>query len=88
MKSKQRGTSTSQAEVTHISLQGFWLLLGDRELFVSFADFPWFREAPVGKIHHVEWPSEDHLYWPYLALDLSIGSIEHQEEFPLKFGAV
>ena len=87
MKSKRRGANISRAEVTKISPEGFWLLLGKRPLFVSFAEFPWFQEAPVRKIHHVEWPSEDHLYWPELDIDLSVRSIEHPEEFPLKFGA-
>ena len=87
MKSKQRGAATSQAEVTHISSQGFWILLGERELCV-ICGLPWFREASVAKIHRVEWPSEDHLFWPELDIDLSIRSIEHPEEFPLKFDAV
>lgn len=88
MKSKQRGENISQAEVTHISPKGFWILLGEREIFVSFVEFPWFLDAPVRKIHHLEWRSEDHLYWPDLDIDLSVRSIEHPEEFPLKFGAV
>jgi hypothetical protein len=72
-------------EVTNISLHGFWLWLLDRELFVSFTEFPWFREASVAQITHVEWPSNDHLYWPDLDVDLSVRSIEHPEEFPLRF---
>ena len=88
MKSKRRGANISRAEVTQISPDGFWLQLAKRQLFVSFAEFPWFQEAPVRKIHHVEWPSEDHLYWPELDIDLSVRSIEHPEEFPLKFGAL
>ena len=85
MRSNRRGTSTSEAEVTNISKHGFWLWLDGRELFVSFAEFPWFRDAPVAGIVHVEWPSEDHLYWPDLDVDLSVRSIEHPEEFPLQF---
>jgi len=84
MKSSQRGAFTSGAEVTNISPHGFWLLLGERELFVSFRDFPWFRDASVGKISRVEWLSSDHLYWPELDVDLSVRSIEHSEEFPLQ----
>ena len=84
---ESRGTSTSAVEVTNISRHGFWLWLWDRELFVSFADFPWFENAPVGKLLKVEWPSPDHLYWPDLDIDLSVRSIEHPEEFPLKSGA-
>ena len=83
MKSVMPGTSTSPVEVTNISGHGFWLLLGDEELFLPFAEFPWFREATVGKILSVELPSEDHLYWPELDVDLSVESIRHPEGFPL-----
>jgi len=61
-------------------------LLGGRELFVSFSEFPWFANAPVAKIAHVEWPSTDHFYRPELDIDLSVRSIEHPQEFPLKPG--
>ena len=56
MKSKRHGANTSRAEVTRITPEGFWLLLGKRQLFVAFAEFPWFQEAAVRKIYHVEWP--------------------------------
>jgi len=88
MTSKSPGSSTSAAEVTNISPHGFWLLLADRELFVSFEEFPWFREAPVGKLVRVEWPTPDHLYWPELDIDLSVRSIETPEQFPLKSRSV
>ena len=84
MKSEQRGAATSRVEVTNISPQGFWLLLAGRELFVSFKDFPWFEHASIKTISSVEWPAEDHLYWPQLDIDLSVRSIEHPGEFPLK----
>ena len=85
MKSQQHGARISDVEVTNISRQGFWLLLAGRELFVAFSEFPWFAEASVAKIANVEWPSEDHLCWPDLDVDLSVRSIEHPEEFPLKY---
>ena len=82
-RSEPLGTSTSDVEVTNVSRHGFWLWLGGRELFVPFGEFPWFTDAPIGKILNVERPSEDHLYWPDLDIDLSVRSIEHPEEFPL-----
>jgi len=85
MKSQRHGVNTSEVEVTNISRHGFWLWLAGRELFVSFAEFPWFADASVGKLTHVEWPSEDHLYWPDLDVDLSVRLIGHPEEFPLIF---
>lgn len=83
MTSAALGASTSAVEVTNISPHGFWLLLEDEELFLPFAAFPWFREATVGKILHVELPSADHLYWPDLDVDLAVESVRHPDRFPL-----
>ena len=77
------GTNTSAVEVTHVSRHGFWVLVGDEELFLPFAQFPWFRQATVENITTVERPSADHLYWPLLDLDLSIQSIRDPGAFPL-----
>ena len=70
MKSATRGKSTSGTEVTNISGHGFWLLMADEELFVSFKEFPWFKDASVSEILNVEWPQPPHLYWPGLDVDL------------------
>ena len=83
MKSGTLGPSTSPVEVTNVSTHGFWLFIGQRELFVSFREFPWFKEASVGAITHVELPSPHHLYWPELDVDLAVESIEHPEKYPL-----
>ena len=83
MKYEEPGTSTLAVEVTNISKHGFWLLLEDRELFLPFADFPWFREATVSAILNVERPHACHLYWPDLDVDLAEESIEHPERYPL-----
>jgi len=83
MKSEKLGTATFQAEVENISSNGFWIVLGDREVFVSFDHFPWFRDAPVAKILDLKRPSRDHLYWSALDVDLSLESIEFPERFPL-----
>ena len=83
MRSGQRGKRTSVVEVTNVSPHGFWLLLGDRELFLPFEKFPWFRDAPIAELVRVALPSPDHLYWPGLDVDLAVESIEHPERFPL-----
>lgn len=77
------GNSTLAAEITHISQHGVWILLNDRELFMSFHDFPWFRHASIAAIHAVEWLNPRHLYWPQLDVDLLVESIEQPERFPL-----
>lgn len=66
MKSAGPGQSTSKVEVTNVSPQGFQLLLDAEELFVSFSDFPWFRDASIARVCNVERPSAGHLYWPDL----------------------
>ena len=50
MKSAALGASTSPVEVTNVSTRGFWIFVGERELFVSFREFPWFKEASIGAI--------------------------------------
>lgn len=80
---REAGFRTSGPEVKDVSRQGLSLRIGREELFLAFEDFPWFRQASVEKIRHVEQPSPDHLYWPELDIDLSIESIRHPERFPL-----
>jgi hypothetical protein len=84
MRSKTLGKGISAVEITNISSNGVWLLTGDKELFMSYEDFPWFKDAPVGKILNVEEPHEGHFYWPELDVDLTVEIIEHPERFPLK----
>ncbi len=83
MQSAQQGTSTSAVEVTNISSHGIWLFIHDQEAFLPFDLFPWFKDAPVRKILHVEFVSEHHLYWPDLDIDLDVESIFHPGNYPL-----
>ena len=74
------------AEVSHISHHGLWLLLRDRELFLSYKEFPWFKDAPVSAVLNVQLPQPHHLYWPDLDIDLAVESIERPARFPLVAG--
>ena len=76
-------SSTSDVEVTNVSRHGIWLLCRDRELFLSFEDFPWFKDAPIAQILHVEEPSPNHYYWSDLDIDLGRRTIEHPEQYPM-----
>lgn len=53
MNSQLLGESISKTEVTNVSSHGVWLLAGNKELFMSYEDFPWFKDAPIGKILNV-----------------------------------
>jgi hypothetical protein len=84
MKSSVLGGSTSVIEVSHISSNGLWLLARDKELFLPYDDFPWFKDQTVAKILDVEEPTLGHFYWPQLDVDLTLEIIENPQRFPLK----
>lgn len=83
MKSETLGTNTSEVEVTQISKHGIWLLLKEKEHFLSFENFPWFKDASVSAIQKVELLNEGHLYWYDLDVNLAIESIKTPNRFPL-----
>ena len=82
-KSGLPGSSTFRPEVKAITTDGFSLALEGEELFVPFADFPWFKDVPAGKLVHIEVPHPGHLYWPDLDVDLAVDSIRSPDKFPL-----
>ena len=86
MNSEPRGIGTSTVEVTNIFEHGIWLLAGGRELFLSYEDFPWFRDVSISQIVNVEEPTPEHFYWSALYVDLGLLTIEQPERFPLKVG--
>jgi len=54
MKNSRTLGKSASVEVTHISGTGVWLLAEGRELFMPYEQFPWFKDATVGKILNVE----------------------------------
>lgn len=84
MNSIAHGTNILAVEVTNISAHGVWLLTHNGELFMSFDDFPWFRNQTIKSIINVEEQSSGHYYWPDIDVDLTVEMIEHPERFPLK----
>ena len=70
------GTATSTAEVTNISPHGVWMLIDEREHFLPFEEFPWFKRAPVEAILRIERRTPRHLHWPELDVDLTLDSID------------
>ena len=77
------GTATLEVEVTNVSPHGLWLLLGDEELHVPFSEFPWLKKATIEQLADVQRPTENHLYWPQLDVDLSVESVRDPAAFPL-----
>jgi hypothetical protein len=83
MSSAARGKITSDVEVTNVSQHGFWIMLDERERFLSFAAFPWFREATIGELTKVERCAPGHLRWPALDIDVAVESIDNPDGYPL-----
>ncbi len=54
-----------------------------KNCFVPFSEFPWFMDASIREISHVELPSPHHLYWPDFDIDLAVESLMHPERYPL-----
>jgi len=84
MNSQTPGNITSETEITNISAHGLWLFSVDKEMFLSYENFPWFKDQPVKYITNVEEVSTGHFYWPDIDVDLTEAIIEHPENFPLQ----
>jgi len=84
MNSLAHGDNTSAVEVTNVSAHGFWLLSHGEEHFLSYEEFPWFKDQPVKAILRVDESSPGHYHWPDIDVDLTNEIIKHPERFPLK----
>jgi len=77
------GNNTLAVEVTNISVYGIWLLTYSEELFISYNDFPWFKDLSIKSIINVEEQSKGHFYWPDIDVDLTEEIIKYPKRFPL-----
>ena len=84
MSSLAHGNSTLAVEVTNISTHGVWLLAHNKELYMPYDNFPWFKDQAIKSIINVEEQSTGHFYWPDIDVDLTEEIIEYPERFPLK----
>jgi hypothetical protein len=83
MKSSIRGKSTSHVEVQNISKDGIWIFVKDREYFLPYKEYPWFKDAKVSEIYNVKLLNGSHLIWPDLDVDLEMESLQNPENYPL-----
>jgi len=52
---------------------------------MPFDEFPWFADATVRQISHVERHQPDTFHWPDLDVDLTLDMIDHPEKYPRKY---
>ena len=84
MKSPRRGKVIS-ASVENITPFGIWLYVKEKEYFLSYTDYPYFKDHTLNSIQNVQLLHECHLYWPELDVDLEIDNLENPQKYPLKF---
>ncbi len=85
MTSRVLGKNISGVEVTNISKHGFWLFVKDKECFLSYREYPWFKNAKVNDILDVKLLHRSHLYWPKLDVDLELSALEESGRYPLTY---
>jgi hypothetical protein len=83
MKSSKRGNAIS-VSVENITPWGIWLFVRGKEYFLSYADYPYFKDQVLRSIQDVQLLHGYHLYWPQLDVDLEIDNLEHPEKYPLR----
>ncbi len=83
MKSLKNGKSILDLEITNISQHGFWILYKEREYFLSFKKYPWFKNAKISAIVNVKLFHNHHLYWPDLDVDLTTEILNNPDKYPL-----
>ena len=84
MKSSKNGESIL-VSVENITPFGIWLFVKGREYFLSYRDYPYFKDQTLKSIQTIQLLHDHHLYWPELDVDLEIDNLENPEKYPLKW---
>jgi len=83
VKSLKHGGHIS-VNVENITPFGIWIFVKGCEYFLSYQDYPYFKEQTLKAIQNVKLIHGFHLYWPDLDVDLEIDNLVNPEKYPLK----
>ncbi|MBF0557283.1 MAG: DUF2442 domain-containing protein [Nitrospirae bacterium] len=83
MKLSKHGKSIS-ASVENITTFGIWIFVKEKEYFLSYKEFPYFKDETLSSIQNVQLLHGYHLYWPDLNVDLEIDNLKNPEKYPLR----
>jgi hypothetical protein len=64
-------------EVTRVSSLGIWLRAHDKKFFLSYYDFPRFKNKPLQAVLHVEETAQGSFYWPEIEITLARAVMEN-----------
>ena len=85
MNSLENGKDILKPEITNISEHDFWILLEQKEYFLSFGEYPWFLNSKISSLINVKQIHDHHLYRPDLDDDFSTEILAHPERYPLSY---
>jgi len=83
MKSLKHGKDIL-VSVENITPFGIWLYVKEKEYFLSYEDYPYFKEQTIKAIQKVQLLHGYHLYWPELDVDLELDNLENPGKYPLQ----
>ena len=83
MKSLKHGKNIS-VSIENITPYGIWLFVKEKEYFLSYQDYPYFKDQTFNSIQNVQLLHGYHLYWPELDIDLEIDNLENPGKYSLK----
>lgn len=83
MKSVKSGQNTL-VSVENITPFGIWLFVKNKEYFLNYDLFPFFKDKTLKAIQSVTLVHGYHLYWPELDIDLELDNLENPAKYPLK----
>ena len=81
--SSMSGTNILDSSITNIEKFGFWMLLSDKEYFISYKDYPKFKNATIEQIFDFNLPSPNQICWSKLDIDIEIEALENPAHFTL-----
>lgn len=80
---RTHGRNILDNEVTNIGEDGFWILYDNKEYFISFEDYPVFKDTTVKDIYSMKVIAPGQLRWECLDCDIEIIALESPYEYPL-----
>jgi len=70
--------------VENITSFGIWLFIKEKEYFLNYKDYLYFKDQTLSSIQNVQLLHGYHLYWPELDVDLETDNLENPQKYPLK----
>jgi hypothetical protein len=58
-------------------------MVGDKEYFIPFTDYPGFKESSINQIFKIRFLPESQLHWEELDIDIELEALSKPESFPL-----